>query len=100
MIFDEIDVGVGGRTAQVIADKLHALGAEAQVLCITHLPQIAARGDRHFSIEKDVRGEKTIVSVTALDAPQRVEELARMLGGARRTETVVQHAREMLGVNG
>ncbi|MBV9851607.1 MAG: DNA repair protein RecN [Armatimonadetes bacterium] len=98
MIFDEVDVGVGGRTAQVIADKLDALAGQAQILCITHLPQIASRADTHFYIEKCVDGGRTTVSVATLDAEGRVEEIARMLGGTRRTEAVVQHAREMLSV--
>ncbi len=98
MIFDEIDAGVGGRTAQTIADKLDALSQSAQILCITHLAQIASRADTHFLIEKHVADGRTTVSVSALDADQRVEEIARMLGGARRTEAVVQHAREMLAV--
>ncbi len=98
MIFDEIDVGVGGRTAQTIADKLDGLAGSAQILCITHLAQIASRADTHFLIEKHIAGGRTTVSVRALDAEARVEEIARMLGGARRTEAVVQHAREMLAV--
>ena len=96
MIFDEIDVGVGGRTAQTIADKLDGLARCAQILCITHLPQIASRADTHFLIEKQVEGGRTLVSVAALDPEARVEEIARMLGGSRRTDAVVQHAREML----
>ncbi len=99
MIFDEVDVGVGGRTAQTIADKLGALAGQAQILCITHLPQIASRADTHFAIEKRVEAGRTTVSVTPLDADGRVEEIARMLGGTRRTEAVVQHAREMLSVD-
>lgn len=98
MIFDEVDVGVGGRTAQTIADKLAALAAQAQILCITHLPQIASRADTHFAIEKQVEAGRTTVSVTALNTDGRVEEIARMLGGTRRTDAVVQHAREMLSV--
>jgi DNA repair protein RecN (Recombination protein N) len=96
MIFDEIDVGVGGRTAQTIADKLGGLADCAQILCITHLPQIASRADTHFLIEKHVESGRTTVSVTPLDTGARIEEIARMLGGTRRTEAVVQHAREML----
>lgn len=98
MIFDEIDAGIGGRTAQVIADKLAALGSDAQILCITHLAQIASRAGTHFYIEKSVADGRTLVSVAPLDAESRVEEIARMLGGARRTDAVVQHAREMLAV--
>ncbi len=98
MIFDEIDVGVGGRTAQTIGDKLEALAKDAQILCITHLPQIASRAATHFFIEKQVRDGRTTVSVAPLDSEGRIDEIARMLGGSRRSETVVQHAREMLSV--
>ncbi len=96
MIFDEIDVGVGGRTAQTIGDKLEGLAGDAQILCITHLPQIASRAGTHFYIEKRVEEGRTIVSVSPLDPEGRIEEIARMLGGSRRSEAVVQHAREML----
>lgn len=96
MVFDEIDVGVGGRTASVIADKLDALGQSAQILCITHLPQIASRGRVHFYIEKNTSGKRTVTSVLPLSPEARVQELARMLGGTEVTETVLQHAREML----
>jgi len=98
MVFDEIDVGVGGRTGQVLAEKLAKLGGDAQILCITHLPAIAARADTHFFIEKNVVEGRTVVVVRTLTRDERVEELVRMLGGARRTEAVVQHAREMLAL--
>jgi DNA repair protein RecN (Recombination protein N) len=98
MVFDEIDVGVGGRTASVIADKLVTLAKAAQILCITHLAQIASRGDLHFYIEKQVIGERTVVVVTPLEEEARIAEVARMIGGAEVTETVLQHAREMLRV--
>jgi DNA repair protein RecN (Recombination protein N) len=97
LVFDEIDTGIGGRTGAVLADKLDALSRSVQVLCITHLPQIAARGDRHFFIEKSAAKNRTTIRVEALSHAERVEEIARMLGGARITETVRQHAREMLG---
>ena len=96
LVFDEIDTGIGGRTATVLAQKLHALGQAAQTLCITHLPQIAARGDLHFFIEKRTEKGRTAVSVLPLDGEARVQELARMLGG-NNSETVLAHAREMLG---
>ncbi len=96
MVFDEIDVGVGGRTGSVIADKLAAISRVAQVLCITHLPQIASRGSSHYYIEKHVVNDRTVVSVSPLSPEQRVDELSRMLGGVKITETVRQHAREML----
>lgn len=98
MIFDEIDVGVGGRTAEVIGQKLDALASKAQVLCITHLPQIACRPGNHFYIEKQVSQGRTVVRVRRLTEQERVEELARMLGGSQPSEAAVRHAREMLGV--
>ncbi len=96
LIFDEIDVGVGGRTAEVIADKLQCLAGNSQVLCITHLPQIASRQADHFQIEKQMCEGRTVVRVRRLTDEERVDELARMLGGASPTETAVTHAREML----
>ncbi len=96
MVFDEIDVGVGGRTAAVIADKMATLAGSAQVLCITHLAQLASRGTTHFYIEKNVVGDRTVTTVAPLTPEERVVEIARMLGGVEMTEAVVQHAREML----
>lgn len=97
MVFDEIDVGVGGRTASVLADKMANLSQTTQILCITHLAQIASRGRRHFYIEKQSAKNSTKVTVTPLSPDERVLEIARMIGGANLTETVLQHAREMLG---
>ncbi len=99
MVFDEIDVGVGGRTSSVIADKMATLAKSAQILCITHLAQIASRGQHHYYIEKHVKGNRTVVTVTPLTPEQRVSEIARMIGGAKLSETVLQHAREMLTVS-
>ena len=96
MVFDEIDIGVGGRTASVIADKMAHLARSTQILCITHLAQIASRGTTHFSIEKQVVRDRTSVAVVPLTPEQRVTEVARMIGGATVTETVLKHAREML----
>jgi DNA repair protein RecN (Recombination protein N) len=98
MVFDEIDVGVGGRTSSVIADKMATLAKSAQILCITHLAQIASRGQHHYYIEKQVKGDRTVVTVTPLTPDQRVSEIARMIGGAKLSETVLQHAREMLAL--
>ena len=95
LIFDEIDTGISGRTAQAVAEKLRRVGAAHQVICITHLPQIAAQANRHFRIEKHIEGEATVSSIFALDEEGAVEELARMLGGARITEAVRENAREM-----
>ena len=96
MIFDEIDVGVGGRTANVLGDKLAALAGNAQIMCITHLAQIASKAGRHFLIEKSVVGGRTIVAVNALSPDERIDEIVRMLGGTTPTEAIVQHARDML----
>jgi DNA repair protein RecN (Recombination protein N) len=96
LIFDEVDAGIGGRVAEVVGRKLRALGSAFQVLCITHLPQIAACADTHFAIEKRVERGRTRTSVTRLDAGGRVEELSRMLGGASVTEGLRASAREML----
>ena len=99
LIFDEIDVGVGGRTAAVIGDKLNSLAQNSQVLCVTHLPQIACSPGRHFAIEKQSHEGRTVVRVRELSDEERVTELARMLGGAAPSDTAIQHAREMLGKN-
>jgi DNA repair protein RecN (Recombination protein N) len=97
MVFDEIDVGVGGRTAVTIADKLCVLAASAQVICITHLAQLACRGVRHHYIEKREEKNRTFVTVTPIEGEVRVREIARMISGSEFTDTVLQHAREMLG---
>jgi DNA repair protein RecN (Recombination protein N) len=96
LIFDEVDAGIGGRVADVVGQTLRELGRTFQVLCITHLPQIAAAADAHFQIEKRVASGRTRTSVTRLDEPGRVEELGRMLGGAGITEAVRASAREMI----
>ena len=98
MVFDEIDTGIGGRTAGVIAEKMAQLACSAQILCITHLAQIASRGSSHYSIEKRVVGGRTSVAVSPLNPEQRIAEVARMIGGTNVTETVLQHAREMLSL--
>jgi DNA repair protein RecN (Recombination protein N) len=96
LIFDEVDAGIGGRVADVVGRRLRMLGSAFQVLCITHLPQIAAMADTHFQIEKRVEGGRTLTSVRRLGGEERVEELARMLGGESVTDGVRQAAREML----
>ncbi|WP_175978464.1 DNA repair protein RecN [Burkholderia sp. BCC1047] len=97
LIFDEVDTGIGGGVAEVVGRLLHQLGRDRQVLCVTHLPQVAARGDHHFQVAKgaDERGG-TVSSVIPLDKASRVEEVARMLGGLEITATTRKHAREML----
>ncbi|HEY1611029.1 MAG TPA: DNA repair protein RecN [Paraburkholderia sp.] len=97
LIFDEVDTGIGGGVAEVVGRLLHQLGGMRQVLCVTHLPQVAARGDRHFQVSKSGDGNGgTLSVVTPLDRTGRVEEVARMLGGLEITATTRKHAKEML----
>lgn len=95
LIFDEIDAGISGRTAQAVSEKLHLVAKEHQVICITHLPQIAAMADHHYLIQKDVVGKETISSIEALSYHDSIKELARMLGGTTITQTVLDNAKEM-----
>ena len=97
LVFDEVDANVGGEMGNAIGKKLHALASARQVICITHLPQVAARGTTHFAVKKQVRDQRTISNVDKLDAQQRVEEIARMLGGRDVTSAVMTHARELIG---
>ena len=95
LIFDEIDAGISGRTAQAVSEKLHLVAKEHQVICITHLPQIAAMADHHYLIQKDVVGNETISSIEALSYHDSIKELARMLGGTTIPQTVLDNAKEM-----
>lgn len=96
LIFDEIDAGISGRTAQAVSEKLAVVAKDHQVICITHLPQIASMADAHFLIEKNVKDGHTISGIRQLDGEASVMELARMLGGSAITEAVISNAREML----
>ncbi len=96
LIFDEVDVGIGGRVAEIVGQMLKQLGADRQVLCVTHLPQVAAQADWQWSIGKERVGDATLSRVTLLDAEGRIEEIARMLGGVTLTDTTRRHARELL----
>lgn len=95
LIFDEIDTGISGKTAWKVSEKMGILGREHQLICITHLPQIAAMADSHFCIEKQVVDQRTITDIRQLKEEESIEELARMLGGASITENVRNNAREM-----
>lgn len=95
LVFDEIDVGISGRTAQKVSERLSLLGREHQVICISHLPQIAAMADVHFKIEKQVINQKTITQIEQLSEKESIEEIARMLGGVEITDTVLNSAMEM-----
>ena len=96
LVFDEIDIGIGGRAAEAVGQKLKTLSKVQQVLCVTHLPQIAAFADQHFLIEKQEKQKRTQTSIRLLTAEERAEEIARMISGATVTETSLRHAEQML----
>jgi DNA repair protein RecN (Recombination protein N) len=96
LVFDEVDAGIGGRVAEVVGRKLRALAERHQVLCVTHLPQIASMADQHHVVTKRIEKGRTLTDVRSLHGPERVEEVARMLGGEVVTETARRHAREMV----
>jgi DNA repair protein RecN (Recombination protein N) len=96
LVFDEVDSGIGGATAEDVGRKLSDVSKDHQVLCITHLPQIACFGDRHYRVSKTVVGEKTVTSVGILSEDERLDEITRMLGGTELTEKTREYAREML----
>jgi DNA repair protein RecN (Recombination protein N) len=96
LIFDEVDVGIGGRVAEIVGLQLRALGQHRQVVCVTHLPQVAALGHHHYQVSKSTDKTTTITEINPLDKPQRIDEIARMLGGIKITEQTLSHAREMI----
>ncbi|WP_085316417.1 DNA repair protein RecN [Derxia lacustris] len=96
LIFDEVDTGIGGAVAEVVGSLLRGLGTQRQVLCVTHLPQVAAKGDTHFAVAKATHDGQTVSQVTPLDGPARVEEIARMLGGVEITPATRRAARELI----
>jgi DNA repair protein RecN (Recombination protein N) len=100
LVFDEIDTGIGGRAAEAVGKKLKSLGHSHQVLCITHLPQIASFADQHYVIEKREKKESGVArvhtTIRRLSEAERTEEIARMLSGAELTETSLRHAEQML----
>ena len=98
LIFDEVDAGIGGRVAEIVGKLLKDLGKKHQVMCITHLPQVAACGDQQWQVAKRAANGKVASEVTVLGKTQRVEEIARMLGGVKITDTTRKHAAEMLNV--
>jgi DNA repair protein RecN (Recombination protein N) len=99
LVFDEIDIGIGGRAAEAVGQKLKALGRGQQVLCVTHLPQIAAFADQHFVVEKHESAGRTKMQIRLLDDPARTHEIARMVSGAKVTETSLQHAAQMIAAS-
>lgn len=97
LMFDEVDAGIGGRVAEIVGQLLEKLGATHQVMCVTHLPQVAARGDQHWRVTKSAVAGAVRSRIDVLSGEARVEELARMLGGVKITDTTRRHAKEMLG---
>ena len=96
MVFDEVDVGIGGAVAEVVGKLLRTLAGQAQVLCVTHLPQVAAQGQHHLRVSKSIDGKSVQTSMAQLQPEEKVEEIARMLGGVKITAQTLAHAREML----
>ena len=96
LIFDEVDSGIGGAVAEVVGRLLRRLGETRQVLCVTHLPQVAALGNAHFAVRKETDEALALTRIAKLDTPARVDEVARMLGGIEITTTTRRHARELL----
>jgi DNA repair protein RecN (Recombination protein N) len=96
IIFDEVDTGVSGRVAQAIAEKIHKVSVNSQVLCITHLPQVASMADTHLYIQKEIVGNRTKTSVTPLVNDKKINEIARMIAGVEITEVTLQHAKELI----
>eukprot|EP00825_Cyclidium_porcatum_P043841 TRINITY_DN6317_c0_g1_i6.p1 TRINITY_DN6317_c0_g1~~TRINITY_DN6317_c0_g1_i6.p1 ORF type:complete len:239 (-),score=42.61 TRINITY_DN6317_c0_g1_i6:399-1115(-) len=97
LIFDEVDVGIGGGVAEIVGRLLHELGCERQVLCVTHLPQVAAQANWQWQVSKSTRDGVTLSAIQPLDEDGRVQEIARMLGGVEITDITLKHARELLG---
>lgn len=96
LIFDEVDVGIGGRVAEIVGLQLRALGQQRQVVCVTHLPQVAALGHHHLQVSKQTDSKTTVTKINPLDEKQRIDEVARMLGGIEITDQTVSHAKEMI----
>jgi DNA repair protein RecN (Recombination protein N) len=96
LIFDEVDSGVGGGVAEIVGKKLRLLGRDRQVLCVTHLPQVASQAHHHFRVEKTSENNATSTEVFVLSNDERLEEVARMLGGVTITEQTRAHASEMI----
>jgi len=96
LIFDEVDVGIGGGVAEIVGQQLKQLGGHAQVLCVTHLPQVAVQGHQHLHVQKQTQNEKVVTGIRLLSSEEKIQEIARMLGGVKITEKTLAHAREML----
>ncbi|HWI46825.1 MAG TPA: DNA repair protein RecN, partial [Rummeliibacillus sp.] len=98
IIFDEVDTGVSGRVAQAIAEKIAAISVHSQVLCISHLPQVAAMADHHYHIQKQEDTNRTFTSLTEIFGNDRIDEISRIMSGAEVTELTFQHAKELIEI--
>ena len=98
MVFDEIDVNIGGNTATIVSRELQQLSNNHQVICITHLPQIAANADRHFLVEKSTSQSRTTATVSVMTTDEKVQEIRRMLGGSDDAGVIYEHAAELVGL--
>lgn len=98
IIFDEVDTGVSGRVAQAIAEKIHQVAIDSQVLCISHLPQVAAMADTHLFISKTLKAGRTKTTVKPLDDEEKIKEIGRMISGVEMTELTREHAKELLSL--
>jgi DNA repair protein RecN (Recombination protein N) len=96
LIFDEVDAGIGGKTAKIVGEKLRRIARSHQLFCITHLPQIASHGDQHYRVEKSDDNNQTVTRLRTLSFTERIEEIARMSGGKQITAATRKHAEEML----
>ena len=99
LVFDEVDVGIGGGVAEIVGRLLRRLGDARQVLCVTHLPQVAAQAHHHLQVRKFARNGQTFTAIAPLDEQAQVKEIARMLGGKEITRKTLAHAREMIGIS-
>src|SRR5690606_25859803 len=96
LVFDEVDVGIGGGTARAVGELLHELGSRGQILCVTHQPQVASQAHQHLLVSKSSSKSATVTSLAVLDRKQRITEIARMLGGDALTDKSLAHAKELL----
>ena len=96
LVFDEVDAGVGGGVAEIVGRRLSALAQHRQILCVTHLPQVAAQGQHHWTVQKQAHNGRTRTDIAVLNARDRIDEVARMLGGMKITPQTLAHAKEML----
>jgi len=96
LVFDEIDTGISGVAAQIVGEKLSKISLKKQIICITHLPQIAANATTHFCIEKHIQNNRTFTNIKKLDESSRVEEIARLISGSKITEKTIDHANEII----